>query len=70
MPYDLKPLFQHPPSRCQIVRYAKPNDPTVHLQWLKPGDYTDILEEDEEMFGHLTTFGPAGYLCVFAADEL
>jgi hypothetical protein len=57
------------PSRTEdAVDWIARNFPFAQIPWLRRGDHTQIIGEDEGKFGGLTTYGDEGYLDVFVAD--
>lgn len=59
------------PLRSQdATDWLQQNLPGIDIPWLKPGDHTEILDEEQGKFGHVNAHGPAGYLSVFVADEV
>ncbi|MCC9604278.1 hypothetical protein LOC68_00120 [Blastopirellula sp. JC732] len=66
-----QPAVEVLPERTEdAVVWMERNFPFVQLPWLKPGDHSEILDEDQGKFGSLTAYGNGGYLYVFVADEL
>ena len=57
------------PSRLEdAVDWINRIFPFAVIPWLNRDDHVQILEEHQDQFGQLISFGPAGYLLVFAAD--